>query len=245
MKYCNFACMLYNYVDMKIFFIKYILILSLVVFCICCKNIPVNNKDVTSVDVDSFPILMDHIRNYSRMYTTEYKVHKIITHDDQLKLQGKLISKSFDVNIPLGQRKIAIPIDATIKGYIDFSLFSDNNVKRSDGKIEIILPDPKFEITSSRIDHDAIINYVPLFRSDFTDKELSSYEQQGRQAIVKSIAKMGIIEQARISAANVLIPLISQFGYEKKNIKITFREDLNEYDMNKLIVIKEISNETK
>ena len=40
-------------------------------------------------------------------------------------------------------RKVAIPMDATLKAYVDFSGFSAKNVNRQGDKIEIILPDPK------------------------------------------------------------------------------------------------------
>ena len=168
-----------------------------------------DEKAKQEAEIDSFPVLINQIRSCSRLYTTEIKVHKIVTHDDQLKLQGKILSKEIDVNLPFGERKIAIPMDATLKGYIDFSDFTEDNIKRRGGKIEVLLPNPQVEITSSRIDHDEIMQHVALFRSDFTDKELSA-------------DKMGIAEHARIGAANVLIPIIMQFGYDEKDITISF-----------------------
>lgn len=181
-----------------------------------------DEKAKQEAEIDSFPVLINQIRSCSRLYTTEIKVHKIVTHDDQLKLQGKILSKEIDVNLPFGERKIAIPMDATLKGYIDFSDFTEDNIKRRGGKIEVLLPNPQVEITSSRIDHDEIMQHVALFRSDFTDKELTAYEQQGRRSILKSADKMGIAEHARIGAANVLIPIIMQFGYDEKDIIISF-----------------------
>ena len=38
---------------------------------------------------------------------------------------------------------------------------------------------------------------------------------------------MQVIERSRASAAHILIPLISQLGFDKDNIIITFRKDLN------------------
>jgi hypothetical protein len=177
---------------------------------------------------DTTLVLITQVRQCSRLYTAEYKIHKIVTHDDVLRLQGQLAGQDHDVELPiLGDRKIAIPMDVTLKAYIDFDGFSEQNIERQDNKITITLPDPKVQLTSSRIDHANIKKYVALLRSDFTDAELSSYEQQGREAIINTIPEMGIIESARQNAARLLIPMLKQMGFSEPDITITFRQDLN------------------
>ena len=42
---------------------------------------------ITTRAVDSVPMLILQIQKCARLYTAEYKVHKIITHSDQLKLK--------------------------------------------------------------------------------------------------------------------------------------------------------------
>lgn len=185
-----------------------------------------NDAPVTE-DTSNTVTLVTHIQQCSRLYTAEYKVHKIVTHDDVLKLQGQLTGQDYDINLPfLGDRKIAIPIDATLKAYIDFEGFSEENVERDGQKIIITLPDPQVMLTSSKIDHANIKKYVALLRSDFTDAELTSYERQGRQAIINAIPDMDIIETARQNAARVLIPMMEQMGYQEQDITITFRKDM-------------------
>lgn len=177
---------------------------------------------------DTTLVLITQVRQCSRLYTAEYKIHKIVTHDDVLRLQGQLAGQDHDVELPiLGDRKIAIPMDVTLKAYIDFDGFSEQNIERLDNKITITLPDPKVQLTSSRIDHANIKKYVALLRSDFTDAELSSYEQQGREAIINTIPEMGIIESARQNAARLLIPMLKQMGFSEPDITITFRQHLN------------------
>ena len=44
-----------------------------------------------------------------------------------------MADSNFNLDIPLGDRKIAIPMKATVKAYIDLSKFSKENVK-IDGK---------------------------------------------------------------------------------------------------------------
>ncbi len=182
--------------------------------------------------VDTVPMLVMQIQKCARLYTTEYHIHKIVTHDDVLKLKGNLLSKDIDITLPLGERKIAIPMDATLKAYIDFADFTEHNIERKGDKITIVLPDPQVVLTSSKINQNEIREYVGLARSHFTDKELSTYEQQGRQAILNSVPRLGIKQQAQANAARVLVPMLTEMGYREENITIAFRKNL---DIMKLI----------
>ena len=195
-----------------------------------CKS---ENGDTTQVIVtDTVPSLVIQIQKCARLYTTEYHIHKIVTHNDILKLKGNILRKDIDIKLPLGERKIAFPMDATLKAYIDFSDFSESNSERSGEKITILLPDPKVVMTSSKINRNEVKEYVGLTRSYFTDKELSSYEQQGRQAILNSVSQLGIKQTAQENAARVLVPMLREMGYKEENITIAFRKSL---DIMKLI----------
>lgn len=189
------------------------------------------NTKVETKPVDTIPVMVMQIRKCSKLYTTEYRVRKIVTHDDKVELQGSLFNRKFNVAVPLSARKIAIPVDAKLKAYVDFGQFTERNVTTDGRKIEIILPDPKVELTSSRIDHDEIKKHVSLIRSNFTDAEMSSYERQGREQIIKSIPQTGIIDMARESATHVLVPILVKMGYREEDITITFRKDFTESDM--------------
>lgn len=180
---------------------------------------------------DTLPLMVMQIRKCARLYTAEYRVHKIVTHDDTVKLKGSLLGQKLDINVPFTARKIAIPVDATLKASIDFSGFSEQNVVKTDGKIEIILPDPTVELTSSRVNHDEIRRQVALFRSDFSDKELAGYENQGRKAILNSVPQTGIIDMAKEGAAHILVPMMTQLGYKEEDITITFRKKYTATDL--------------
>ena len=209
-------------------------------FAIGCHKTKQQKEPVTATlaqGIDTVPMLITQVQKCSKLYTAEYRVHKIITHDDALRLKGKLMSKAFDLKVPLADRKIAIPMDAKIKAYIDFSEFSEQNVERSGDKITIILPDPQVVMTSSKIDQKNVKQYVGLTRANFSDEELASYQQQGREAIIKSIPDMGIEETARANAAKVLVPMIKEMGFEEQNITIAFRKE--HQDWGKLIKFEE------
>lgn len=209
-----------------------LILFSIFMLCCSCSRHKTEQKTVT---IDTIPMMVMQIQKCSKLYTAEYKVHKIITHDDKMKLNGSFMKKDFSINLPLGSRKIAIPMDATLKAYIDFADFNEDNVKRQGDKIEIILPDPHVTLTSTRINHDEIKQYVALTRSRFSDEELSSYERQGREAIIKDIPSMGMMDMARESAARTLIPMIEQMGFEESNITISFRKHYTLNDIKSLL----------
>ena len=189
--------------------------------------------------IDTVPMLIMQVQKCSKLYTAEYRVHKIVTHDDALRLKGSLLKKQFDIKLPMADRKIAIPIDAKLKAYIDFSDFSEKNIERDGKKITIVLPDPQVSMTSSKIDQKNVRQYVALTRSDFSDAELADYQQQGRKAIIESIPKMGILESAQRNAAKVLVPMLKELGYAEEDITIAFRKQYGPKDMFSILKIEE------
>ena len=189
--------------------------------------------------IDTVPMLIMQVQKCSKLYTAEYRVHKIVTHDDALRLKGSLLKKQFDIKVPMADRKIAIPMDAKLKAYIDFSNFSEENIERDGRKITIVLPDPQVTMTSSKIDQKTVRQYVALTRSDFSDAELADYQQQGRQAIIESIPKMGILESAQRNAAKVLVPMLKELGYAEEDITIAFRKQFGSKDVEKLLRIED------
>ena len=165
-----------------------------------------------------------------------------MTHDDDIKLKGKLFSKNYNITLPLGQRKVAIPMEATLKAYVDFAEFSADNVRRDSTHIELILPDPRIVLTSSRIDHNEIKEYVALMRSNFSEEELQRYEMQGREVIIHDIANSDITERARQSAANAIVPILRQLGYKPQNITISFRKKFTPADVEGIISSSSVEN---
>lgn len=181
--------------------------------------------------IDTVPLLVTQIQQCSRLYTAEQHIHKIITHRDNVKLKGSFMQKDIDMNLPVGSRRIAIPMDATVKAYIDMQHFSEKNIRRDGNRIEIVLPDPTVELTATRINHKDVKKHVSLLRSNFSDEEMVAYQKQGRQAIINAIPQTGIFTMAQAGAANILIPMICQMGFKEEDITITFRKDFTSGDM--------------
>lgn len=194
---------------------------------------------------DTIPMLVTTIKSCSKLYTAEYRIHKIITHNDEKRLKGTFMQKEFDITLPLGERKIAIPMDATLKAYIDFGGFSNKNIRRNGEKIEIILPDPKVEMTGNRINHKEIKKKVAILRAGFSDAEMASYERQGREAIISAIPQMGIIDNAQDNAARMLIPMIEKMGFKEENITVTFRKHIAADDIPVIFENSSVENEKR
>lgn len=185
--------------------------------------------------VDTIPMLVTRIQECSRLYTAECQIHKIITHSDKMNVSGQFLKDKINIDLPFGERRVAIPMDATVKAYVDFGGFAEENVQRNGQKITVILPDPKIIITSTRINHSEIRQHVPWMRSNFSDAELTNYEKQGRTSIVKLLPELGLVEKARLSAAHTLVPMLTAMGFKEQDITITFRKNLSEKDSPKLL----------
>ena len=48
-------------------------------------------QDTEDGVVDTIPVMVSQLKQCSRLYTAEYKVHKIVTHDDVVALSGKAL----------------------------------------------------------------------------------------------------------------------------------------------------------
>jgi hypothetical protein len=192
----------------------------------CGRSDATEAEEVSAID--SIPLLVTQIQRCSRLYTTEYRIHKLVTCESNRQISGFGFSFGLDV---FGDRKIIIPIDATLKGYIDMSQIRAQHIDRQGDRISITLPDPEVMMTSTRIDHENIKEFVTGFRDDFTDSEMSAFEKQGRKAIIAEIPELGIERTARENAVRILVPLIAQMGFSEQNITINFRRDYTPHDL--------------
>ena len=182
------------------------------------------------VRVDTLSLVMQ-VKECARLYTAEYEVHKLVLKDDPLRVKGNLFQRAFDVKVPIGERKVMIPLDVTLKAYIDFTGFDEKKVLRSGDRSVVTLPDPRVVVTSSRINHDEVKQFVSLTRSDYTSAELADFTRQGEDEILASVPQLGILEMARENAAHVLVPMLTRLGYDERNIVISFRKDFTTADM--------------
>lgn len=217
---------------------KYILYVIIgIAVAVSCSDSDEHTRRHEAKDVlyDTVSIMVMQIQKCSRLYTAEYGVRKIITHEDDVSIKGNVLNTDVNIKLPLGDRKIAIPVTARLKAYIDFAQFSEKNIERHGDKLTIVLPDPKVILTSSKVDQQGIRQYVAITRSNFTDKEMADYEYQGRKSILESIPQLGIIEMAKANAARVLVPILVQMGYKDEDITIVFRKEYTIGDLKRIL----------
>jgi hypothetical protein len=214
--------------------LRYLLLplFTLILFSGCHDS---TKTETPEKSIDTIPMLVMQIQKCSRLYTSEYQLHKIVTYDDSLSLKGAILHKQFKIDLPVGRRKVAIPMTASVKAYIDLSKFSEKNVRREGNRLEIILPNPEVVMTSTQIDHEAVKQKISIFRSNFSDEEMTRIQRQGREDMLKTLPRLGIVENARQSAARQIIPIIEQMGYEEKNVTVSFRKKFSYDDFPTLI----------
>lgn len=217
----------------------YLIILATLILLPGCGK---KTADNSMTGEDSIAATILKVQDCARLYTSEIQIHKIVTFDDVSRLKGSFFSRSFDLKLPLGSRKVAIPIDATLKASIDFSQFSRGNIRvDSTGgrrKLTVILPDPQLIVTASKVDNASMKEYVSWLRSNFSDAELTNFTRQGIDAVTKSIPQLGLVEQCRLQATRVLLPLFLQMGYREEDVTLVFRKDVTDTSLpilNKII----------
>lgn len=117
---------------------------------VACTDKKSTEEPVAKV-IDTIPMLVTQVQQCSRLYTTEYRIHKIITHDDKMKLSGSFMKQDFSVTLPLGDRRIAIPMDATLKAYIDLSGFSDKTFNAKERNFSLPYPIQRLFLLQQRL----------------------------------------------------------------------------------------------
>lgn len=183
-------------------------------------------EGATASNDDPTSVMARQIRQCSRLYTIEYKVHKIVSVSDRSTIDAKGLGLDLELEKP-GHRKMVVPIDATLKGYIDFAQFNENNIKRQGDHLIITLPDPGVTLTGSKVDQEHLREFVSPYRDRFSSEEKNELIALGRQAVIDEIPRLGIEQGARTAAVRLLMPILTRLGFEEENITINFRSDFS------------------
>lgn len=187
---------------------------------------------------DTVKTIVYAVNRCARLYTTEYRIHKIVTYSDEPVIEGRVIGIPVKLPARIGDRKAIVPIDVTLKAYVDLEKFDERNVSRTDSTIILTLPDPTILATASKVDHAATRTFVDPLRSAFSDKELSDLARQGVDSVLSHTGRFGIIEQARNHAATTLVPLLRRMGYREEKIIVRFGKDYSDEDLRHITVTR-------
>lgn len=186
--------------------------------------------------VDTTAQIVLEVSRCARLYTSEFIIHKIVTHTDNPVIEGQVLGVPVKMKAAIGERKVAIPIDVTLKAYIDFADFNEKNVERTDSTVTVTLPDPVIISSASKVDNKQTRQYIDGMRSRYSDAEITEYARQGADSILSHADKFGIIAQAERSAAANLIPIFRRMGYKEHHISVRFRKSFTESELLRMTV---------
>lgn len=147
------------------------------------------------------------IREMGELATTEYTITKIVKANDN------------QTWYKIGDRKILIEVEATLKAGIDLQSLTTKDVTINGKKIDILLPAPKLismQIPPGKI-HVAY-EEVGLLRTGFDNAERDALIAQAEKQINAAIPATGILNTTEQNTRKVMTAFLEKLGYEQINI---------------------------
>jgi hypothetical protein len=147
------------------------------------------------------------LKEMSELATVEYTITKIIKAAD---------NKTW---YKIGDRRILMSCEATIKAGIDMAAINESNFTISGKRITVNLPAPR--IISIHLPAEKIkteYTEVGFLRAPFSNAERDAIAKQAEIQIKGSINSLGILDQAKVNTATFVTGFLKRFGYEQINI---------------------------
>jgi hypothetical protein len=149
------------------------------------------------------------LREMNELVTVEYVVNKIIKASDD---------KTW---YKVGDRKILMTCEATLKAGIDFSTINEDNILIDGKNITLTLPPASlFSISIKPEDIKVAYEEVGAFRSSFSSAERDGLAAQAQEQIKSSADSLGVLHTAEANASLFVSHLLRNMGYEK--VTVTF-----------------------
>lgn len=178
--------------------IRRILLILLVVLLFSCKQKEEKINEVFA------------LREMSELATVEYIVTKIIrANDDQTWYK-------------IGDRKILMSCEASIKAGIDMSAIKEENITIDGKSISLVLP--KAHLISVNIKPENIkVEYqeTGMFRDNFSSAERDQLMAQGQAQINNSVESLGVLQTAETNASLFVSNYLKQLGYDRIHIRFS------------------------
>lgn len=148
------------------------------------------------------------IREMGDLATTAYTITKIVKANDN------------QTWYKIGDRKILMSVEATIKAGIDLKAVKAEDVQIDGTSIRLRLPEPR--LISLSIPPDKIkVAYqeVGVLRMEYDNAERDALLAQGEQQIRKAVDETGIYKTTKAHTTQFLTVLLQELGYEKISIQ--------------------------
>lgn len=172
--------------------------------------------------------VVEAVRQHSRLYTAEATSRKTMTYTSQNKLSLRALGIDKTLDLPLGKTEARIPVTVTYKAYIDLGRVDGRNVRADGETIRIILPDPVIVETACTVDHENESQKKQLLGKGLTYEQYQEMVRQAKERAWTELpdsAQQAVIETAKISATEILIPQLRALGFSK--IEIAYRDDFS------------------
>ena len=72
-----------------------LMVLALAFMLLACSDKKIQPANEA---IDTVPVMVTQLKKCSRLYTTEIRVHKIITHNDEKSIKGSFLGNKFNIN---------------------------------------------------------------------------------------------------------------------------------------------------
>ncbi|MFT3933173.1 MAG: DUF4230 domain-containing protein [Chitinophagaceae bacterium] len=148
------------------------------------------------------------LKEMNELVTVEYTVNKIIKASDD---------KTW---YKLGDRKILMTCEASLKAGIDFSKITTNNIQIEKKSIVLTLPHATlFSINIKPEDIKVAYQEIGVFRNDFSSEERNKLAAQAQAQIQSSADSLGVLRTAETNASIFVTNFLTRLGYEKITVQ--------------------------
>lgn len=156
------------------------------------------------------PTIVQQIQSLSELVTVKYVLEKVVAYDDP---------KYFADLIPLGDNKLILLAHGVVKAGVNLSKLTNDDVKVSEGKIMLTIPNAT--LTDAYLDekHTQILDRQTGLLRRF-DKDLEKTARQYALAEIQRGARQaGIEREANERAREQLTGLLRTLGYKEVEIR--------------------------
>jgi len=151
------------------------------------------------------------LKEINQLVTAEYVVNKIIKASDD---------KTW---YKIGDRKILITCEASLKAGIDFSTIHANQIDIRNKRISITLPHATlFSLNIKPEDIKVAYEETGIFRSSFSTQERDMLTVQAEKQIQQSADSLGILKTAETNARLFITQFLRNVGYDDVEVRFEY-----------------------
>ncbi len=171
---------------------------------------------LSSCKKDNRSLVVSKIQSAAKLATTETIMSKVVVGTKERKWGGL---------VTIGRADFLANTKATVKAGIDMSKLQPEDIKISEGRIELVLPsvevlDFSYPFKDYKVDMDITRNG---FLTKMTVEDHENLYRQAEIDIRANLKYMGIIEETELHTTQLMTGLLKNLGYQE--IYISYKPD--------------------